>query len=206
MIAVGKPLGWLITTFFALCFLVALLEQWLIAKPRTSIHGGFAIKLAEPPLVHWIRGLFWRKTINDLMAEMKAGKRSAISGDELDLAREFERRQIPTGLRFPKEGDIYEALIDFNVNYMTSHHAPFSGGGHAVLPQGERIRVARVAHEKPIGVCCDPLRYDELHSKIVSEEEREAPTYDGYYFSIDTVDLNKNFRLVAGQDITNGRN
>jgi hypothetical protein len=61
-----------------------------------------------------------------------------------------------------------------------------------------------VANDKPIGVYCDPLRYDELHSKIVSEEERDDPTYNGYYFFIKTVDLNQGFRLVTGQDTTNG--
>ena len=202
MITDGESSGWFVTIFCAACFLIALLEPWPRRKPRTSRGGGFALGLEEAPVVHWVRSLFWRKSLDDLMAEMKAGTRSKISGDELDLAREYERRRLPAGLRFPRQGEVYEALTDFSVDYITSYHGPYSGGGRTVLPQGERIRVSSMAHEKPIGVYCDPLRYDELHHQIVSEEERDDPYYDGYSFRIDTVDLNRCFRLVAGQDLT----
>ena len=134
--------------------------------------------------------------MDDLMAEMNAGKRSHISGDEIVFAHEYERRHLPAGLRFPKKGEGYEATVDFKVHYMTSHHAPFTGGGFAILPQGERVRVESVSHAKPIGVYCEPLRYDELQDKIVTAEERADPCYSGYYFSIKTVDLNRCFRAV----------
>ncbi len=40
------------------------------------------------------------------------------------------------------------------------------------------------------------LNFDALRERIVSSEERAHERYSGYYLSIDTVDLNRCFRLV----------
>ena len=103
---------------------------------------------------------------------------------------------MPKDIRYPRDGEVYEALEDFPISYMTAHHAPYTGGGKAVLPKGEKVRVCKPVREKPISVYCDPLRYDELHEIIVPLAERENERYSNYYFSIKTVELNASFRLV----------
>lgn len=150
-----------------------------------------------PPRL-WLRSLFWRKTPDDLLAELTAGKRRMIHRDEIELARAYQRRIMPAGIRYPREGEVYEAIEDVTISYMTSHYAPFTGGGKAVLPKGERVRVSKPIENQPVGVYCDPLRYDRLHDLIVPAEERANECYSGYYLSIDTPTLNKSFRLVAG--------
>ena len=153
-------------------------------------------RLTGSTSVPWYRRLFWRQTVGDLMAELQAGKRTEISGEEVELAKAYQRRQIPPGIRFPKAGEIYEAIGDFEVHYMTAHCAPFTGGGRSVLPKGERVRVCEPSNPEPLGVYCDPLNYDALHERIVPAKERAHERYEGYYLSIDTVDLNRSFTLV----------
>ncbi len=132
------------------------------------------------------------------MAGMNAGKRRMINRDEIELAKAYKRRPMPKDIRYPREGEIYESIEDVTVTYMTSHHAPFTGGGKAVLPKGEQVRVYKPDNDRPDGVYCNPLRYDELHEQIVPAEERANEYYSNYYFSIDTITLNKSFRLVGG--------
>jgi hypothetical protein len=144
----------------------------------------------------WYRRLFWRQTVDDLMVELQTGKRTEISGQEIELAKAYQRRQMSPGIRFPKTGEIYEAIDDFTVHYMTAHSAPFTGGGRSVLPKGERVRVGEASGLEPLGVYCDPLNYDALHDRIVPAEERAHEQYESYYLSIDTVDLNRYFRLI----------
>ena len=153
-------------------------------------------RLTGSASVPWYRRLFWRQTVRDLLAELQAGKRAEISGEEIELAKAYQKRQIPAGIRFPRAGEIYEAVRDFEVQYMTAHFAPFTGGGKAVLPKGERVRVCEPSDPRPLGVYCDPLNYDALHERIVPAEEQAHERYNGYYLSIDTVDLNRSFRLV----------
>ena len=72
-------------------------------------------------------------------------------------------------LRYPREGEIYEALEDVAVSYMTHYFdLPYTGGGAATLPKGERVCVSHCRGDKPAGVYCDPLRYQELQEKIVA--------------------------------------
>src|SRR4051812_19434951 len=111
----------------------------------------------------WLRALFWRKTLDDLMAEINAGKRRIINGDEIELAKAYQRRLMSKDIRYPCEGEVYESIEDVTVTYMTAHYAPFTGGGKAVLPKGERVRVCKPSNHKPLSVYCDPLRYEELH-------------------------------------------
>jgi hypothetical protein len=134
--------------------------------------------------------------MEDLLAEMSAGKRSIITDEEGRLAVAFERRQLPRDVRFPKEGEVYEAVTDVVITFLTHYSAPFTGGARTVFPKGERVRVSCVNGERPIGVYCTPLRYDDLHVFIVTNEERTRPEYNGYSLSIKTVQLNREFRLV----------
>jgi len=66
----------------------------------------------------------WKKTIEDLFDESRAGNRSSVGSPEVDWARDYERSLIPAGTRFTKSGDIYQAIIDVEVSYLTSWSAP----------------------------------------------------------------------------------
>jgi hypothetical protein len=134
--------------------------------------------------------------MEELLAEMSAGKRSIITDEEGRLAVAFERSQLHKDVRFPKEGEIYEAIADVEITFLTHYSAPFTGGAKTVLPKGERVRVTCANGERPIGVHCTPLRYDELHPLIVSDQERARAEYNGYSFSIKIIQLEREFRIV----------
>ena len=106
---------------------------------------------------------------------------------------------MASDLRYPREGEVYEAIEDVPVGYMTHYfNLPYTGGGNATLSMGEQVRVSYVRGDKPVGVYCNPLRYEELHQKIVGLDERSHGMYRGYCLAINTELLNKSFKLVAG--------
>ena len=109
---------------------------------------------------------------------------------------------MASDLRYPREGEVYEAIEDAPVGYMTHYfNLPYTGGDDATLPKGERVRVSYARGENPVGVYCDPLRYEELHEKIVGPEERGNEMYRGYYLAININVLTKSFKLVAGDAV-----
>jgi hypothetical protein len=139
----------------------------------------------------------WNLTVNDLIEQMKAGKRAALSQPELDWAREYERLLIPEDFRFPNDGDVYESLIDQPVEFLVAWHGPFTTGGNGTLMKGERVRISSSAEdEKPIGVNALAVEHKRLEERMVPKEDRDDPKYGGFYFVFKTVELNKNFRLV----------
>ncbi len=131
------------------------------------------------------------------MAEVKRGERLWVGSPELDWAREYEREQIPAGTRFPRKGDMYEALEDMTVHYMTAWAAPVTGGGDGLLKKGERVVVDQAPSDpKPIGVYAKAVDYAVLEQRMVPASDRKSPRYGGFYFSFKTVELNRKFRLV----------
>jgi hypothetical protein len=139
----------------------------------------------------------WNKTVNDLFQEMKAGLRKTIGQPEIDWAREYTRSLIPDGLRYPRLGDVYEALVDQPVRYMTAWRAAYTGGGESTIRAGERLWVhSEPVGEKPLGVYALPTDYNEMEIRMVPTEERTAAKYNGYYLSVDTVTLLNKYRLV----------
>lgn len=142
----------------------------------------------------------WNLTISDLMDEMKAGKRKSVGSPELDWARDYTRSLIPKGTRFPVKGDVYESLEDQTISYLTAWSAPFTGSGEATLLKGEQIWIdSEPAGKEPLGVYALPIEYAKLEERMVPETERTAPKYGGFYFYINSIDLNTSFRL-AGTD------
>ena len=139
----------------------------------------------------------WNKTITDLMAEIKAGVRAGMSGEEADWARDYERSLLPEGTRFPKEGDIYEVLEDMDATFLTSWSAPFTGSGTGHIRKGERfIAKDSPSQEKPIAVYLEAVDYSALEQRLVKEEDRTHEHYSGFYFCFKTADLNQKFRLI----------
>lgn len=100
-------------------------------------------------------------------------------------------------MRFPRQGDVYEAIEDTQVRYLTSWAAPFTGGGDGVLRKGERVFVEHAPiSAEPIAANLVALNYESIEQRIVPKAEREQSKYRGYYFSLKTVVLNTNFKLV----------
>lgn len=84
-----------------------------------------------------------------------------------------------------RKGERYRCKAPLEVIAMTSWAAPFTGGADKVLPAGEEFVVAS---DPPVGataVCCNPVRYDELHAHFVSAKDRRNKRYSGYYLCID---------------------
>jgi hypothetical protein len=139
----------------------------------------------------------WDKTIADLSAELHAGLRDTLGSPEVDWARDYERSLLPADTRFSCKGDVYETLEDFEVPYMTSWRAPFTGGGKALLKRGDQIEIPDSSViPQPILVYARAVNYRELEVRVVPESERKSESYTGFYFAVRTSDLNTKFRLV----------
>lgn len=138
-------------------------------------------------------------TNEELYLELKAGKRKSIDYEDSLKAHELERALYPDDLRYPKTNDVYQAAEDVEIAYLTHWRKPFTGGGHTVLPKGEKIKVNEVFMEQPISVNCRPLNDKKLHPKIVPPGDRKAPGYDGYSLSVNTIQLYRSF-VFLGND------
>lgn len=137
----------------------------------------------------------WNLAIDDLVEEMKAGKRRSI--EELRWAREYEQSLIPEGIRFPQKGDVYESLKDQTVSYLIGWRGPFTTGGESTLLKGERVWInSNATDEKPIGTYALPIEREKLEERMVPSEDRGDPKCGGFYFFLKTVELNENFKLV----------
>jgi hypothetical protein len=139
----------------------------------------------------------WNKTTSDLSDEVRRGERESMGHPEMEWAWEYARSLIPSDMRFPREGDVYEALEDMPAKYMTAWRAPFTGGGDTVICKGDYFRVD---HDPPepdsIGVYVVAVEYEELELRTVPQATRNNPKYNGFYFPFGTVMLNEKFRLV----------
>ena len=138
----------------------------------------------------------WKKTLADLHAELKSGVRRTLGSPEVDWARDYERILLPADTRFPRQGDVYEAMEDLQVHYLTSWQAPFTGGGKGTMRRGEQVVVRYLVHPQPIAVGAHPMNYHEVEARLVPETDRRDERYGGFYLSISTADLNAKFRLV----------
>ncbi len=175
---------WGATAHFAWCLSIQSL--------RTNVEAKASMSNSVPPTPSG-----WNKTIDDLCAEMERGERTSIGHSEWVWARDYERSLIPADMRFPRKGDIYEALDDVDVHYMTSWGAPFTGGGQARLRKGDRVVVdTEPVEARAIGTYASAVDYDAVEERIVPASDRADPEYSGFYFSFKTVDLNRKFRLI----------
>lgn len=139
----------------------------------------------------------WHLTLDDLFAEMAAGKRKSVGNPEAEWARQYERSLLAKGSRFPRQGDLYESRGDRMVHYMTAWAAPFTGGGEALLLEGERVWVnSAVVDAQPLGTYALAVEYARLEQRMVPRAEREDPRYRGFYLYFTTADLNRDFTLI----------
>jgi hypothetical protein len=142
----------------------------------------------------------WNKTIRDLIAESKESRRP-VGSPEIGWARAYERSLLRPWVRFPLDGEVYEALEDTPIQFLTHWHAPFTGGGEGVLPKGTKVRVKVFESERePISVYADPLDGPQIEQLLVSESDRTHDKYGGFSLSVPTAELNKLFRLVLSRE------
>lgn len=164
--------------------------------PDNALAAAAARRAALPP-----RPADWTLTIDALMAEMKAGRRWQASAVELAWARDYERSQLPPGLRYPRAGDVYAAREAMEIEFMTAWAAPFTGGGKGWLAAGDRLVVkSNPGEEQPLGAYVEAVDYARLEQRMVPAAERTAAKYGGFYFWIRSEELNTRFTLVASRD------
>ena len=74
----------------------------------------------------------WNTTLTDLLKEhIDAGI------DEIEWARAYETDQLrKSGIRFPKDGDVYQAEEDVELSYLEHWKAPATTGGKFILVAG----------------------------------------------------------------------
>ena len=119
--------------------------------------------------------------------------------DSEDFGRQvqdYERALLPDDIIFPRDGQIWEAVRDCEVNFMAwpitraripaARAAPvaFFPFGKARLQQGERVRILPSDNPKPIQVHFQPVRYQELHESIVPKEIRDLGGRPQYVLSL----------------------
>ena len=101
--------------------------------------------------------------------------------------------------RFPLDGDVYEALEDVDMPFVTHWRAPFTGGGSGTLPRGTQVRVSVASfNPTPASVYARPLNATEIELLLVCEAERTSPKYDGFSLVLSVAALNTRFRLIRG--------
>lgn len=138
--------------------------------------------------MRWLRRLLGRPE--------PSGSRTSIPADEFRALLAAERRRLAPEARIPRQGDVYAARSGVRVDYLTSHFAPFTGGGRARLRRGERVRVTSTPGPDTVGVTCEPLRYAALEASIVPARDRADPTYHRYYLYLKIAALHRKFELV----------
>jgi len=99
-------------------------------------------------------------------------------------------------LFYPTGSEVFEALEDIEISFMTHFMAPFTGGDNALLLKGERIVVNQPNRSKPTSYYCYPINDEQVENRIVSDSDRDDPRYNGYSLFISTKSLNTDFKQV----------
>ncbi len=119
------------------------------------------------------------------------------------LAQAQEQSLLPSGITFPRTGQIWETIRDCKVHFVASalpasrwlwlpgqppaqNISPATSFGLARLSRGEQVRIVFADKLKPLVVWFQPLRYHQLHEQIVPVEVRSAPHYAHYRLSMRT--------------------
>jgi len=134
------------------------------------------------------------KTVEELFNEVKKGK--TVCGKAMENARKLSKALMPTGLFYPKGGEVFEAVQDVQISYLTHFMAPYTGGDKAKLLKGERVIVSKPSQEKPLSYYCHPINAAETENQIIPFSDKDDPAYNGFSLSIDTKSLNNNFKQI----------
>ena len=131
--------------------------------------------------------------------ELKDGKRKQISRQDVLKSLALERALYPIGIRYPKAGDIYLCIEEAPISYMTHWAKPYTGGDKALFPKEEKITISDITLSKPTSVYCTALNANKIEQLLVPRRDREQLDYDGYSLVVDTLTLNRNFKLIKNK-------
>jgi hypothetical protein len=150
-------------------------------------------RTTDPWAAHVYRLLGYR-TIEELFADCKAGVRRSIPRRDMLRAWQLERALLPASTRFPREGEVWEAIDDVEVRYTVfADTAPHGADGRAVLRKGERV-ICRSASPPQLLSGFEPVGHAEFHERIVAQG---SFAHTGtYHLSIWTAQLNADFRPI----------
>jgi hypothetical protein len=99
---------------------------------------------------------------------------------------------------FPRQGQIWEASADCDVQIHYLFNAPITFDGTARLAAGERVCVSsEAAGPQPAAVGFLPVRYAELQDRLVPADLRDTPRYKAYLLSAESGYFREHFRLVG---------
>jgi hypothetical protein len=138
---------------------------------------------------------------------------------------DIERAQLPQDIRFPRPGEVWEAVCDCEVWFRARFSKPWPGfskvaapmvvapdqglllrallGGKARLRRGEKVRILEADDPKPVRITFQPIRYEDLHPDIVPEDIRRILGYVGYELSLQTAKPLRDFAKGIGQTFFN---
>ena len=97
----------------------------------------------------------------------------------------------------PRCGQIWEAVNDCEAHIQYLFTAPITFSGVSLLTTGERIRITTEPTDSQPKVSFQPVRYAELHDRLVPRDIRETPRYKEYLLSLKTEDFHAHFKLIA---------
>ena len=140
----------------------------------------------------------WSKTIADLFVEAKKTN-SSVGPPETEWARAYEQSLLRPWARFPLDGEVYEAIEDTPVSFLTHFRAPFTDGGTGIIPKGTKVRVKVTSFATdPISVYADPLNHTSIEQLLVPPAILADAKYGGFSLSISTAELNTKYHLIKG--------
>ena len=119
-----------------------------------------------------------------------------MSKDSSANVQILAKAAISADLYYPKGGEIFEALVDVEISYLTHFLAPYTGGAKAMLLKGEQVIINPPSQEMPFSYRCDAVRSEDIEKCIIPRSDSESYKYDGYSLSIKTILLNTHFRIV----------
>ncbi len=114
----------------------------------------------------------------------------------MENLRKLLNELIPTGLSPQKGGEVFEAIKDVEINYLTHFMAPYTGGNKAKLLKGERVIIGKPNKDKPLGYYCYPINANEVEERIIPYSDKDSPLYNGFSLYIDTLSVNKDFKQI----------
>lgn len=137
------------------------------------------------------------------MTEMHSGKRPSIGRAEMDWATQYEQSLLPPNIRFPKVGEIYEAIQDTDVQFEIYFSAPITNSGNGKLLTGERVRVTFISpKDRPIWAFARPIQYRTVEDRFVDKAQCDPP-YGHFAVVLKTAELDASFRPVGKWSIRN---
>ncbi|MDI6401717.1 hypothetical protein QLX67_06915 [Balneolaceae bacterium ANBcel3] len=137
-------------------------------------------------------------TFTELMDAFERGDLDDFDVSLLERAKEYEIELLSQkGYRFPEKGDLYVSSTELLVTYITVWAAPFSHGGKALLPKGEKIWIdTDLSDTKPLLVYASPVDFKKIEQVMIPEVQRTEEGYGGFCLSLTTKVLNESFILL----------